>query len=218
MFEGLSGRLQGIVRNLSGKGRVSDAILNEALREIRMALLEADVHVGVVKALIDAVREKAAGQEVLRSLNPGQQVVKVVRDELERLLGEGEPGRLKFSSRPPSVILMVGLQGSGKTTSCAKLGLWMKNGGRYPYLVPVDVYRPAAIEQLIKIGSSVGLPVLEHDGTRAPLEIAKDGVLQARRSGFDTVLVDTAGRLHIDNELMDELRSIHPRSCSWRTR
>jgi len=208
VFEGLSGRLQGIVRNLSGQGRVSEAVLKDTLREIRLALLEADVHVGVVKALIDGVREKALGQDVLKSLNPGQQVVKVVREELERLLGEGEPGRLRFASKPPTVILMVGLQGSGKTTSTGKLGRWLKKSGRYPYLVPADIYRPAAIEQLVKVGSSIGLPVLDHDGSRAPLDIARDGILHARRSGFDTVLIDTAGRLHIDDALMDELRGL----------
>ena len=208
MFEGLSGKLQGIVKNLSGKGRVNEAVLQETLREIRLALLEADVHVGVVKALTEAVREKALDQEVLGSLQPGQQVVRVVREELERLLGAGEPARLKFASQPPSVIMMVGLQGSGKTTTSAKLGLWLKKDGKYPYLVPADVYRPAAIEQLVRVARSVGLQVFEHDGSRSPIEIAREGVLQARRSGFDTVILDTAGRLHIDDTLMAELDGI----------
>ncbi len=208
MLEGLSERLQGIVRNLAGQGRVSEAVLKDSLREIRLALLEADVHVGVVKALTEAVREKALGEEVLRSLTPGQQVVKIVRDELARLLGADEPGRLKFAPKPPTVIFLVGLQGSGKTTTTAKLGLWLKGSGRFPYLVPADVYRPAAIEQLVRVGRSAGLSVHEHDGKRAPLEIAREGVLQARRSGFDTVLLDTAGRLHVDAELMAELVSL----------
>lgn len=208
MLDSLSDRLQGIVKNLSGRGRVNEAVLKDVLRDIRMALLEADVHVGVVKALTAAVREKALGEEVLRSLSPGQQVIKIVREELETLLGAGEPGRLRSASKPPTVVLMVGLQGSGKTTSSAKLGKWLKKSGRYPYLVPADVYRPAAIEQLVRVGKSAELPVYEHDGSQAPLQIAKDGVLAARRSGFDTVLIDTAGRLHIDDALMDELRGL----------
>jgi signal recognition particle subunit SRP54 len=154
------------------------------------------------------VREKALGESVFKSLTPGQQVAKIVRDELEALLGGGEANRLKFSSKPPTVVLMVGLQGSGKTTSTAKLGLWLKSAGRYPFLVPADVYRPAAIEQLIRVGKSAGLKVYEHDGSKTPLEIARDALLEARRSGYDTVLVDTAGRLHIDDALMDELRAL----------
>ena len=208
MFQGLSERLQGIVGKLRGEARVSEAVLDETLREIRMALLEADVHVGVAKLLLSRVREKALGEAVLKSLSPGQQVVKIVRDELEELLGAGETNRLKFAPKPPTVILLVGLQGSGKTTSTAKLGLWLKSSGRYPFLIPADVYRPAAIEQLIRVGRSAGLKVLEHDGSRSPVDIVRDGVLEARRTGFDTILVDTAGRLHIDDALMDELRAI----------
>jgi len=208
VFDNLTDRLQGVFKKLSGQARISDAVLKEALREVRMALLEADVHVGVVKDLVSAVREKAAGEEVLKSLTPGQQVIKIVREELERLLGQGEAGELKFSGQPPSVILMVGLQGSGKTTTTAKLGAWLKKNGRYPYLVPADIYRPAAIEQLVKVGSQAGLRVYEHDGSDPPLAIAKAGLLEARRSGFDTVLIDTAGRLHIDEALMDELREL----------
>lgn len=209
MFQGLSDRLQGILGRLRGQGRITEAVLDEALREIRMALLEADVHVGVVRALVAAVREKALGEDVLKSLSPGQQVVKIVRDELVALLGGGtEAGRLRFASNPPTVVLLVGLQGSGKTTTAAKLGLWLKKAGKYPYLIPADVHRPAAIEQLVRVGKSAGLKVFEHDGSRQPLEIARDGVLDARRSGFDTVLVDTAGRLHIDDALMEELRAL----------
>jgi signal recognition particle subunit SRP54 len=208
VFDSLSDRMQGIFRTLRGQARVNESVLNDSLREIRLALLEADVHVGVVRALLDAVRGKALGEEVLRSLSPAQQVIKILRDELEALLGESEPGRLKFAPKPPSVVLMVGLQGSGKTTTAAKLGLWLKNGGRYPMLVPADVQRPAAIEQLLRVGRSVGLKVYEHDGTRGPVEISRDGTLEARRSGYDTVLVDTAGRLHIDDALMNELRSL----------
>jgi signal recognition particle subunit SRP54 len=162
----------------------------------------------VVKALLDGVREKALGEEVLKSLSPGQQVLKIVKDELESLLGEGEAGKLRFASKPPSVILLVGLQGSGKTTTAAKLGAWLKNAGRYPYLIPADVYRPAAIDQLVRVGASVDLKVHEHDGSGTPQEIVREGLLHARRSGFDTVLVDTAGRLHIDEELMEEIRGL----------
>lgn len=208
MFQGLSERLQGIIGKLRGEARISEAVLDETLREIRMALLEADVNVGVARELLSRVRELALGEAVLKSLTPGQQVVKIVRDELEKLLGAGEVNRLKFASKPPTVILMVGLQGSGKTTSTAKLGLWLKNSGRYPFLIPADVYRPAAIEQLIRVGKSAGLKVLEHDGSANPVDIVREGVLEARRSGFDTILVDTAGRLHIDDALMEELRAI----------
>ena len=208
MFESLSDRLQGVFKKLSGQARVNETVLRETLREVRLALLEADVHVGVVKALIGAVREKALGEEVLKSLSPGQQVVKIVREELEALLGAGESTRLNFASKPPTVILMVGLQGSGKTTTTAKLGAYLKKSGHYPYLIPVDVYRPAAIEQLVTIGTSVGLRVYEHDGSRTPLQIAQAGILEARKSGFDTVIVDTAGRLHIDDALMEEVRGL----------
>jgi signal recognition particle subunit SRP54 len=208
VFENLSDRLQGIFKKLSGQASGNEAGLKESMREGRLALLEADVHVGVVKALLGAVQEKALGEEVLKSLSPGQQVIKIVKDELEQLLGEGEPGKLLFASKPPSVLLLVGLQGSGKTTTTAKLGAWLKNSGRYPYLVPADIYRPAAIEQLVKVGQSVGLKVYEHEGSGRPETIVREGLLEARRSGFDTVLVDTAGRLHIDEELMQEIQGL----------
>jgi len=208
LFDNLSDRLQGIFKKLSGQGRISETALNESLREVRLALLEADVHVSVVKQLLANVREKSLGEEVLRSLSPGQQVIKIVSEELEQLLGSGEPAKLSFASKPPSVIMLVGLQGSGKTTTAAKLGMWLKKAGHYPYLVPVDIYRPAAIEQLVRISGQAGLKVHDHDGSKQPLEIAKEAVLHARRSGFDTVIVDTAGRLHIDDALMEELRGL----------
>jgi signal recognition particle subunit SRP54 len=208
VLEDLSARLQGIFKTLRGQGRVNDAVLGESLREIRLALLEADVHVGVVRALLDAVRSKALGDEVLRSLTPGQQVVKIVRDELAALLGAGSPAMFRFSPKPPGVVLMVGLQGSGKTTTAAKLGLWLKKSGHYPYLVPADVHRPAAVEQLQRVGRAADLKVHDSDITRTPLEIAAAGTHEARRSGFDTVVIDTAGRLHIDAELMTELRGL----------
>jgi signal recognition particle subunit SRP54 len=208
VFDNLSERLQVVFKKLSGQARINETVLKATMREVRLALLEADVNVGVVKALISAVRERALGEDVLKSLSPGQQVIKIVREELELLLGAGEDASLKFASKPPTVILLVGLQGSGKTTTAAKLGLWLKKAGHYPYLVPVDVYRPAAIEQLVRVGQASGLKVFEHDGSAAPLELARQGLQQARRSGFDTVLVDTAGRLHIDENLMDELRGL----------
>jgi signal recognition particle subunit SRP54 len=208
MFENLSKRLQRVLKDLSGQGRVNETILKKSLREVRLALLEADVNVEVAKALLDKVRENALGETVLQSLSPGQQVVSIVRRELEQLLGDDEPAKIRFASKPPTVILLVGLQGSGKTTTTAKLGAWLKKSGRYPYLVPADVHRPAAIEQLVRVGTSVGLKVFEHDGSKKPLEIAREGIREARQSGFDTVLVDTAGRLHIDEELMEELRGL----------
>ena len=208
MLEDLSAKLQGIFKTLRGQGRVNEAVLGESLREIRLALLEADVHVGVVRALLDSVRGKALGDEVLKSLTPGQQVVKIVRDELGALLGAGKAAPFRFASKPPGVVLLVGLQGSGKTTTAAKLGLWLKKSGHYPYLVPADVHRPAAVEQLQKVGRAVDLKVYEPDITRTPLEIARAGTHEARRSGFDTVLIDTAGRLHVDHELMAELRGL----------
>ncbi len=208
MFENLTDRLQGVFKKLSGQARVNEDVLQASLREVRMALLEADVHVGVVKALLAAVREKALGEQVLKSLSPGQQVIKIVRDELEVLLGAGEPAKLNVASRPPTIIMLVGLQGSGKTTTAAKLGVWLKKAGRYPYLIPADVYRPAAVDQLVRVGNDAGLKVFEHDGEGTPLEIVRQGLAQARRSGFDTVLVDTAGRLHIDDVLMDEVRQL----------
>lgn len=211
MFDSLSGKLQNVLRTLKGEARISEAVLNSTLRELRMALLEADVHVGVVRALLDGVRAKALGQEVLKSLTPGQQVVRIVRDELEQILGGPTPSPLRFASRPPSVFMLVGLQGSGKTTTAAKLGLWLKKAGHYPYLVPADVYRPAAIEQLIRVGKTAGLTVHEPKAGETPLEIADRAALEARNSGYDSVVLDTAGRLHIDAQLMDELRALKGR-------
>jgi signal recognition particle subunit SRP54 len=208
VFEGLTERLQSVFRKLRGQGRITESVLGDALREIRVALLEADVHVGVVRQLLDRVREQALGQEVLRSLSPGQQVIKIVRDELERVLGPAEPARLRLASRPPTVVLLVGLQGSGKTTSAAKLGVWLKGSGHYPYLIPADVQRPAAIEQLARLAGSCGLRVLEHDGRGSPLDVVRSGLDHARRLGFDVVVIDTAGRLHVDEALMEELRTL----------
>jgi len=208
MFDTLTERLRGVFDTLRGQSRINEEVLEKTLREIRMALLEADVNVGVVRALLDGVRAKALGEEVLKSLTPGQQVVKIVRDELENVMGASEAARLQFKAQPPTIILLVGLQGSGKTTTTSKLGLWLKKAGKFPYLVPVDVYRPAAIEQLVRVGASAGLKVHAHDGSSTPLAIAKAALDEARLRGYDPVLIDTAGRLHIDDTLMDELREL----------
>ena len=208
MFDALSDRLRGVLDALRGEPKITEEILEKALREVRLALLEADVNVGVVRALLEGVRAKAVGADVLKSLTPGQQVVGIVRDELEALLGTGEGSKLKFASQPPTIIFLVGLQGSGKTTTAAKLGLFLKKAGRFPYLVPVDVSRPAAIEQLQRVGSASGLKVHASDASDKPLAIARRALDEARRSGFDTVLVDTAGRLHVDASLMEELSEL----------
>jgi signal recognition particle subunit SRP54 len=208
MFDTLTERLRGVFDTLRGQTRITEEALEKTLREIRMALLEADVNVGVVRALLDGVRTKALGEEVLKSLSPGQQVVKIVRDELQNIMGAGEAERLQFKAQPPTVIFLVGLQGSGKTTTASKLGLWLKKAGKFPYLVPADVYRPAAIEQLVRVGTSAGLKVHAHDGSQTPLAIAKAALHEARLKGYDPVLIDTAGRLHIDDTLMDELRGL----------
>jgi signal recognition particle subunit SRP54 len=208
MFDTLTERLRGVFDTLRGQTRITEEALEKTLREIRMALLEADVNVGVVRALLDGVRAKALGEEVMKSLSPGQQVVKIVRDELQSIMGSGEAERLQFKAQPPTVILLVGLQGSGKTTTASKLGLWLKKAGKFPYLVPADVYRPAAIEQLVRVGASAGLKVHAHDGSQSPLTIAKAALNEARLKGYDPVLIDTAGRLHIDDALMDELRGL----------
>ncbi|GAB4236657.1 MAG: signal recognition particle protein [Acidobacteriota bacterium] len=206
MLESLSQRLQKILRNLKGEGRVSERHLEEALREIRLALLEADVNFRVVKDFVNRIREKALGQEVLGSLTPGQQVVKIVRDELVELLGK-EPAPLRFSKTPPSVVMLVGLQGSGKTTSAGKLAAWLTKRGRRPLLVSTDVYRPAALEQLRVVGRAVEVPVFEPE-TQDAVERARLALRHCRNTGFDTLIVDTAGRLHIDEELMEELEEL----------
>jgi len=206
MFESLSERLQKTLRNLKGEGRVSDRHVQESMREIRMALLEADVHFKVVKEFVASLKEKALGEDVLKSLTPGQQVVKLVRDELVELLGE-EPSELEFKKVPPTPIVLVGLQGSGKTTSTGKLAQWLSRQGRRPLMVSTDVYRPAALDQLRVIGEALELPVFESE-SRDPVQLAKEAFAHSRNMGFDVLLVDTAGRLHIDDALMTELEQI----------
>ena len=206
-FEGLAEKLQSVFKRLRGKGKLSEADVEAALREVRLALLEADVHFKVVKDFIARVRERAVGQEVLASLTPAQQVIKIVHDELTRLMG-GQQARLDLGGEPPVVILLVGLQGSGKTTTAAKLARQLARQGRQPLLVAADVYRPAAIEQLVTLGGQIGVPVYAPGPDRDPVEIARGGVEEARRRGRDVVLVDTAGRLHVDQQLMEELERI----------
>jgi signal recognition particle subunit SRP54 len=205
MFESLSDRLQGVFRSLRGEVRLTEATVEAALREIRMALLEADVNFKVVKAFIDRVRDRAVDQEVLKSLTPDQQVVRIVRDEMLALFGE-TTGGLPPSSAHPRVVLLLGLQGSGKTTTAGKLGRWLAKQGRHPLLVSTDVRRPAAIEQLNVVGRQAG--VRDPAGDLDPVRRASGAMTEARNSGFDTVIVDTAGRLHIDDDLMVELQAI----------
>ncbi len=207
MFESLSTRLQDVFKSLRGEARLTEASVDAALREIRLALLEADVNFRVVKAFIDRVRTKAVGEDVLRSLTPAQQVVRIVRDEMLALFGETQGG-LPPSPRTPRVVLMLGLQGSGKTTSAAKLARWLTSQGRHPLLVSTDVRRPAAIEQLSVLGKQAGVRVHEPDGEMDPVARARGALTTARNLGFDTLIVDTAGRLHIDDELMAELAAI----------
>jgi signal recognition particle subunit SRP54 len=207
MFENLSNKLQKIVRDLTGQGRVSERHVEECAREIRNALLDADVHFKIAKEFVERVKSRALGQEVMQSLTPGQQVVKVVRDELIALLG-GEQRELNFSKQPPSTYLMVGLQGSGKTTTTAKLGRWLGNNNHTPLLVSVDVYRPAAVEQLRVLCEVNGLGYFDPPDNIDPIARAGLGMRQAHNSGYDVVLIDTAGRLHIDDEMMVELDRI----------
>ena len=208
MFDNLQDKLQRVFKNLRGEGKLSEKNIQDALREIRLALLEADVNFKVVKQLIEAIREKALGQEVLTSFSPTEQVVQIVRDELVTILGKVE-SKLRFSSSPPSVFLMVGLQGSGKTTSTGKLARWLSRNGHRPLVVSVDVYRPAAREQLRVLAKQINLPIYAGEpGEDKPLDLAVSARREAVQAGCDVVLVDTAGRLHIDDELMAELEQL----------
>jgi signal recognition particle subunit SRP54 len=207
MLDNLSNKLQKILRNLTGQGRVSGRHIEETAREIRNALLDADVHFKIAKDFVERVKQRALGQEVLESLTPGQQVIKVVRDELMELLG-GTQTELQLSSQPPSVFLMVGLQGSGKTTSTAKLAYWLSKNNHTPLLLSVDVYRPAAVEQLRVLCANNQLGYFDVPDDRNPVSRAEQGLRHARNGGYDCVLIDTAGRLHIDDEMMRELEQI----------
>src|SRR5207253_2392300 len=207
MFESLSDRLQGVFRSLRGEVRLTEATVEAALREIRMALLEADVNFKVVKAFIDRVHDRAVDQAVLRSLTPDQQVVRIVRDEMLALFGDAKGG-LTPTSETPRVVMLLGLQGSGKTTTSAKLGKWLTKQGRHPLLVSTDVRRPAAIEQLSMVGKQAGVKVYDPAGQLEPVARASGALVEAKNCGFDVVIVDTAGRLHIDDQLMGELQAI----------
>jgi signal recognition particle subunit SRP54 len=208
MFDNLSEKLQRVFKGLRGEGKLTTENMEVALREIRVALLEADVHFKVVKQFIEEVKQKAMGEEVLTALSPGQQVVKIVRDELTKMLGSHQ-SKLRFASEPPSVVLIVGLQGSGKTTSTAKLARFLSKDGHKPQIVSVDVYRPAARQQLSILAKQVNVPIYEGtpDETK-PLELARSAKREANQAGRDVLLVDTAGRLHIDDELMQELQEL----------
>src|SRR5580704_1750737 len=206
MFENLTERLQRTFKNLRGQGKLSEEHLDAALVEIREALLEGDVNVGVADELLSNIRKRALGSEVMLQLSPDQQVVKIVRDELLNLLGKH--AKPLFASRPPSVWMIVGLQGSGKTTTTGKLAKWLSQHGHRPIVVSTDVYRPAAREQLSQVAKAIGISVWQATGTDKPLEIVRGAIKEAKLSASDVVLVDTAGRLHIDDELMNELSTL----------
>lgn len=205
MFESLSDKLDLVFKKLRGHGVMTEENIKDALREVRLVLLEADVNFKVVKGFVDRVRERAVGSQVLQSLAPGQQVIKIVHDELVKLMGGGEDNSLDLAAKPPVAIMLVGLQGSGKTTSCGKLARHLKAQRRRPLLVPADVYRPAAIEQLKTLGAQLSLEVFDSRPDQDPVEICREALRYAELSGLDTVILDTAGRLQIDETLMDEL-------------
>ena len=211
MFENLTEKLQRAFKNLRGQGTLTEENIGEALKEIRMALLEADVNFKVVKELVDHIREKALGQEVMTALSPAEQVVKIVRDELVNILGK-DSAKLKFASQPPTVVLMAGLQGSGKTTTSGKLANWLKQGGHRPMLVSVDVYRPAAREQLKIVAHAIKAHLyegkVEESNTATVERLVKEARREAINNACDVLIVDTAGRLHIDEQLMDEMQSM----------
>ncbi len=205
-FEGLSDKLEAAFKKLRSKGSLTEADVREAMREVRLALLEADVNYKVAKEFTTTVTERAIGAQVMESLTPSQMVIKIVNEELVELMG-GTRSRLASAPHPPTVVMMCGLQGSGKTTHCAKIALMLKNQGNRPLLVACDIYRPAAIKQLQVVGEGAGVPVFEM-GTANPVDIAKEAIKLAKDQGYDYVFLDMAGRLHIDEELMDELKSV----------
>ena len=206
-FEGLSSRLQEITRKLRGKVRITESDLKEMLREVKLALLEADVNYKIVKEFISTIQEKALGQDVLKSLTPGQQVIKIVKDELVELLG-GQTSQINFTPNPPTIIMLVGLQGSGKTTTAGKLANLLRKQGKKPLLVACDVYRPAAIKQLQVVGAQLNIPVFANENSKDVVHIARQALSVAMSKLNDVVILDTAGRLHIDEELMEELKKL----------
>jgi signal recognition particle subunit SRP54 len=205
MFDSLSTRLEGVIKKIRGKGRLTEADVDEMLKEIRTALLEADVNLGVVRNVTARIREQAVGAQLSQALDPSQQIVKIVNNELTAMLG-GETLKITYASRPPTVVLMAGLQGSGKTTNSAKLARWFKSQGRQPLMVGTDLQRPAAVEQLRTLGRQIDVPVFSEPGD--PVNTAKRGLEEARRLGRDVLIVDTAGRLSIDAEMMEQVRQI----------
>ena len=206
-FEGLSAKLQEVTRKLRGKARITESDLKEMLREVKLALLEADVNYAIVKEFINTIQEKALGQDVLKSLTPGQQVIKIVKDELVALLG-GTESKINFTPNPPTVIMLVGLQGSGKTTTAGKLANLLRKQGKKPLLVACDVYRPAAIKQLQVVGGQLNIPVYANENSKDVVKIARQAIDVAISKLNDVVILDTAGRLHIDEELMNELKNV----------
>ena len=206
LFDTLADKLQSALGDLRGRGVLDDEAVSRAMREVRLALLEADVNFDVVRQFVAQVRERAVGEDVRKSLTPGQQVVKIVHEELTELMGSGD-SRLAFSPRPPTTILLAGLQGSGKTTAAAKLALLLRNEGRKPALVAADLQRPAAIDQLVQLGAQVGVPVYAEE-RGDPVEAVRAGIERAREDGRDVVVLDTAGRLHVDEALMEELAAV----------
>lgn len=206
-FDGLSSKLQEITRKLKGKARITESDLKEMLREVKLALLEADVNYKIVKDFINIIQEKALGQDVLKSLTPGQQVIKIVKDELVELLG-GTESKINFTPNPPTVIMLVGLQGSGKTTTAGKLANMLRKQGKNPLLVACDIYRPAAIKQLQVVGNQLNIPVFANETSKDVVQIARQAMNQAISKLNDVIILDTAGRLHIDEELMQELKNL----------
>jgi len=208
MFDTLSDKLDAVFKKLRGHGRLTEQHVKETMREIRLVLLEADVNFRVVKDFVSRVGERATGQDVLKSLTPAQQVIKVVREELAVLMGEGEDNSLQLAAKPPVPLMLCGLQGAGKTTTCGKLALKLRRDKRNPLLVPADIYRPAAIEQLKTLGRQLDIEVFDSQPGQDPVDICNRARQYAELNGFDTIILDTAGRLHIDNQLMDELKRI----------
>jgi signal recognition particle subunit SRP54 len=204
MFDNLSDKLNAVFKKLKGHGKLTEGNIQEGMKQVRMALLEADVHYRVVKKLVEDVKARALGQEVMESLTPGQQVIKIVNEELTRLMGSRHE-EIRLAGGAPHILMLVGLQGSGKTTTAGKLGVYLRKAGKKPYLVPVDVYRPAAIDQLVKLGQQTSIPVYPTLPEMDPVAICTDARKQASASGADTVILDTAGRLHVDERLMNEL-------------
>jgi signal recognition particle subunit SRP54 len=207
MFESLTDKFSDVFRRLSGRGRITEQNVEDAMRQVRQALLEADVHFKVVREFCQSIVQKAKGEEVIKSLHPGQVMVKIVHDELVNLMGPVDT-RIYYVSPPPTIIMMAGLQGSGKTTTCAKLGKFVQAQGKHPALVACDLERPAAVEQLAIVAEQVGAPCFQIEGEKNPVRVARESVAWAQKNERDVVIIDTAGRLHIDEEMMQQAADI----------